>query len=63
MAGMHTYNTTGIVARGRIYIGTDNQLYAFKTPGGPPTPTRRRQVALPLHQQLVQPPQRPLLHR
>ena len=63
MAGMHTYDTTGIVARGRIYIGTDNQLYAFKTPGGPPTPTRRRQVALPLHQQLVQPPQRPLLHR
>jgi len=39
MAGMHTYNTTGIVARGRIYIGTDNQVYAFKIPGGPPTPT------------------------
>jgi len=39
MAGMHTYNTTGIVARGRIYIGTDNKVYAFKTPGGPPTPT------------------------
>jgi hypothetical protein len=39
MAGMHTYNTTGIAARGRIYIGADNEIYAFKIPGGPPTPT------------------------
>ncbi len=39
MAGMHSYNTTGIAARGRIYIGTDNKVYAFKIPGGIPTPT------------------------
>jgi hypothetical protein len=39
MAGTHTYNTTGIAARGRIYVGTDNKVYAFKIPGGPPTPT------------------------
>jgi PQQ enzyme repeat len=39
MAGMHTYNTTGIAARGRIYVGTDNKVYAFKIPGGVATPT------------------------
>jgi PQQ enzyme repeat len=39
MAGTHTYNTTGIAARGRIYVGTDNKVYAFVTPGGAPTPT------------------------
>jgi outer membrane protein assembly factor BamB len=39
MAGTHSYNTTGIVARGRIYVGTDNKIYAFVTPGGVPTPT------------------------
>ena len=37
--GTHTYSTTGIVARGRIYIGTDNKVYAFRVPGGTPTPT------------------------
>ena len=30
---------TGIAARGRIYIASDNQVYAFKVPGGTPTPT------------------------
>ena len=39
MAGTHSYNTTGIAARGRVYIGTDNKVYAFNTPGGTPTPT------------------------
>ena len=39
MAGTHSYNTTGIAARGRIYVGTDNKVYAFVTPGGTPTPT------------------------
>ena len=39
MAGTNSYSTTGIVARGRIYVATDNQVYAFKLPGGTPTPT------------------------
>jgi hypothetical protein len=39
MAGTHSYSTTGIVARGRIYVGTDNKVYAFVVPGGTPTPT------------------------
>jgi hypothetical protein len=39
MAGTHSYNTTGIAARGRIYVGTDNKIYAFVTPVGVPTPT------------------------
>jgi hypothetical protein len=39
MAGTHSYSTTGIAARGRIYIGTDNKVYAFTVPTGTPTPT------------------------
>jgi PQQ enzyme repeat len=39
IAGTHSYSTTGIVARGRIYVATDNKVYAFKVPGGTPTPT------------------------
>ncbi len=39
MAGTHSYSTTGIAARGRIYIGTDNKVYAFAVPAGTPTPT------------------------
>jgi cell division septation protein DedD len=39
MAGTHSYSTTGIVARGRIYVATDNKVYAFKLPGGIATPT------------------------
>ncbi len=39
MAGTHSYSTTGIAARGRIYIGTDNKVYAFALPTGTPTPT------------------------
>ena len=39
MAGTHSYSTTGIAARGRIYVATDNKVYAFKLPVGTPTPT------------------------
>jgi PQQ enzyme repeat len=39
MAGTHSYSTTGVVARGRIYVATDNKVYAFKVPLGTPTPT------------------------
>jgi hypothetical protein len=39
MAGTHSYSTTGIVARGRIYVAADNKVYAFGVPGGTPTPT------------------------
>src|SRR6266480_321104 len=39
MAGTHSYSTTGIVARGRIYVAGDNKVYAFVVPGGTPTPT------------------------
>jgi PQQ enzyme-like repeat protein len=39
MAGTHSYSTTGIVTRGRIYVAGDNKVYAFKLPGGAPTPT------------------------
>jgi hypothetical protein len=43
MAGTHSYNTTAIAARGRIYVGTDNKVYAFRVPGGTPTPTPTQQ--------------------
>jgi Concanavalin A-like lectin/glucanases superfamily/PQQ enzyme repeat len=39
MTGTHSYSTTGIAARGRIYVAADNKVYAFKLPGGTPTPT------------------------
>lgn len=49
MAGTHSYSTTGIAARGRIYVATDNRVYAFFPPfvdptcdracGSRPTPT------------------------
>jgi hypothetical protein len=39
MAGTHNYSTTGIVARGRMYVAGDNKVYAFTVPGGTPTPT------------------------
>jgi hypothetical protein len=39
MAGTHYYSTTGIAARGRIYVAGDNKVYAFALPGGTPTPT------------------------
>jgi hypothetical protein len=39
MAGTHSYSTTGIVARGRIYIATDNKVYAFRSVGTIGCPT------------------------
>jgi outer membrane protein assembly factor BamB len=39
MAGTHKWSTTGIVARGRMYVAGDNKVYAFKLPGAGPTPT------------------------
>jgi hypothetical protein len=38
MANTKRFNT-GIAARGRIYFGADNKIYAFKLPAGTPTPT------------------------
>jgi PQQ enzyme repeat len=37
--GTHSYSTTGIVARGRMYIAADNKVYAFTVPAPTPTPT------------------------
>jgi hypothetical protein len=39
MTGTHYYSTTGIVARGRVYIAGDNKVYAFAVPTASPTPT------------------------
>jgi hypothetical protein len=39
MAGTHFYSTTGIAARGRIYVAGDNKVYAFAAPAPTPTPT------------------------
>ena len=39
MSGTHSYNTTGIAARGRIYVAGDNKVYAFTVPVGASTPT------------------------
>ena len=39
MAGTHFYSTTGIVARGRIYVAGDNKVFAFAVPAPSPTPT------------------------
>src|SRR5262249_47431632 len=38
MVGTHS-RTTGIAAHGRIYVGTNNKVYAFAVPGAIPTPT------------------------
>jgi PQQ enzyme repeat len=38
MTGTRQWNT-GMVARGRIYFGADNRVYAFALPAGTPTPT------------------------
>jgi hypothetical protein len=46
MAGTHYYSTTGIVARGRIYVAGDNQVYAFAVPSPTPTPTASPTVTL-----------------
>jgi len=41
MAGTHSFSTTGIVARGRIYVAGDNKVYAFAVSTPTPTPTPR----------------------
>src|SRR6476660_5067379 len=38
MSGTRQWDT-GMVARGRIYFGADNKVYAFQVPAGTPTPT------------------------
>jgi hypothetical protein len=40
MASTHSYSTTGIAARGRIYVAGDNKVYAFRVPAlrAPPRP-------------------------
>jgi outer membrane protein assembly factor BamB len=38
MSGTRQWNT-GIAARGRIYFGADNKIYAFKVPSPTPTPS------------------------
>jgi hypothetical protein len=38
MSGTRQWNT-GIAARGRIYFGADNKIFAFMLPAGTPTPT------------------------
>jgi hypothetical protein len=38
MMGARRWNS-GIVARGSIYVANDNRVYAFRVPGGTPTPT------------------------
>jgi hypothetical protein len=38
MSGTRQWNT-GIAARGRIYFGADNKVYAFTLPTGTPTPS------------------------
>jgi hypothetical protein len=38
MTGTRQWNT-GIAARGRIYFGADDKIYAFSLPTGTPTPT------------------------
>jgi hypothetical protein len=74
MAGTHSYSTTGIAARGRIYVAGDNKVYAFTVPGGTPTPTptpsqhQRRHRPQHLYrllarQQRPQQRQQPLLRR
>ena len=55
VGGTHWYSTTGIVARGHVYVAGDNRVYAFNLPSGTPTPTPmlvRRQ--LPLQRLLLQ---------
>src|SRR5438105_10506275 len=38
MSGTRQWNT-GMVARGRIYFGADNRIYAFRLSSTTPTPT------------------------
>jgi hypothetical protein len=48
MAGTHKYSTTGIAARGRIYVAGDDKVYAFRVRGSPrPRPTPRARPTPP----------------
>jgi outer membrane protein assembly factor BamB len=47
MAGTHNFSTTGIAARGRIYVAGDNKVYAFAAPTSRLTPTPRPRPAPP----------------
>ena len=38
MAGTHSFSTTGVAARGRIYVAGNNKVYAFRVPGVTPRP-------------------------
>ena len=58
MAGTHYYNTTGIVARGRIYVAGDNKVYAFGVASPSPTPR-----PAPTARARPTPPPRPLRPR
>jgi hypothetical protein len=72
MAGTHNYSSTGIAARGRIYVAGDNKVYAFTaslptptptptpTPSITPTPTPR---ATPTPRPRPTPPRRPTAPR
>jgi hypothetical protein len=46
MTGTRQWNT-GIAARGKIYFGADNKIYAFKLPTGTPTPTATATATVP----------------
>ena len=45
MAGTYSYTTTGIAARGRIYVAGNNKVYAFAAPT--PTPCTGRCTPTP----------------
>src|SRR6059058_1148509 len=47
MTGTRQWNT-GIAARGQIYFGADNKVYAFMLPAGTPTPTPTATPAIAL---------------
>ena len=53
MTGTRQWNT-GMVARGRIYFGADNRVYAFRLPAGTPTPTPTASPLLLRPQPLLQ---------
>ncbi len=54
MAGTWSYSTTGIAARGRLYVAGNNKVYAFSVPGGTPTPTPTQHQRRLLHQHQLQ---------
>ena len=63
MTGTRQWNT-GIAARGRIYFGADNKIYAFTLPAGTaaPTPTASATVTPTVRPERPQ-PQRPHLRQ